>query len=132
MAIFFGTILYSCSMLIKWILVLLACLNFGYMAGDGAHALIKGDYIRPRSGRHAGELGPWSKLLEGIGLRPLSVGVKLGFLMWGLTGLVLVGLFVWQPAVYRNWLLVLNVCTLWYLWPGTFLSALQIALLFWI
>ncbi len=58
------------AVILKWTIILLAVLNFGYMLFDGSGALIKGDYIRPTRGEYAGQLGPWSKLVKAIGIKP--------------------------------------------------------------
>ena len=44
----------------------IAIINGGWMAVDGVRSLITGDYFAP-SGR-PGELGPWSFLVQAIGL----------------------------------------------------------------
>jgi hypothetical protein len=36
--------------ILKWIIVILSFVNAGYMFYDGTRAIIKGDYIRPKSG----------------------------------------------------------------------------------
>ncbi len=33
------------------------------MVVDGSRALVKGEYITPKSGSFAGNLGPWAKLV---------------------------------------------------------------------
>jgi len=115
--------------IIKWVVVFLAVLNFGYMTFDGSRALIKGDYIRPRSGTHAGQLGPWSKLVAKIGINPESRTMKVIFLTWGIAGLIITICFVLKINWAPNALIVINILSLWYLVPGTISSALQIALL---
>ena len=115
--------------IIKWVVVFLAVLNFGYMTFDGSRALIKGDYIRPRSGTHAGQLGPWSKLVAKIGINPESTTMKVIFLTWGIAGLIITICFVLKINWAPNALIVINILSLWYLVPGTISSALQIALL---
>ncbi|HET6996834.1 MAG TPA: hypothetical protein VFI06_17695 [Chitinophagaceae bacterium] len=115
--------------IIKWIVVLLAVMNFGYMAFDGGRALVKGDYIRPSSGTYAGQLGPWSKLVEKIGINPESTTMKVIFLAWGLIGLMITVCFILKMSWAPNALIVINILSLWYLIPGTVSSTLQIILL---
>lgn len=117
------------AVIIKWIVVFLAVLNFGYMVFDGSRALIKGDYIRPQSGTYAGQLGPWSKLVSKIGINPDSTTMKIIFLVWGLTGLFIAVCFILKLSWAANGLIVINVLSLWYLVPGTISSAIQIVLL---
>jgi hypothetical protein len=118
------------AVIIKWVIVVLAVLNFGYMTFDGSRALVKGDYIRPKSGEYAGQLGPWSKLVEKIGINPESTMMKGIFLAWGLIGLTITVCYVLEMGWASNGLIVINVLSLWYLVPGTISSALQIILLF--
>jgi len=117
------------AVIIKWVIVLLAVLNFGYMAFDGGRALIKGDYIRPASGEYAGQLGPWSKLVSKIGINPESTTMKIIFVAWGLIGLSITVCYVLKKHWAANGLLAINFMSLWYLVPGTISSSLQIALL---
>ena len=115
--------------IIKWVVVLLAVMNFGYMAFDGGRALITGDYIRPKSGVYAGQLGPWTKIVTKAGIKPESTAMKFIFLIWGLTGLVITTGFILKMHWATNGLILINVLSLWYLIPGTISSALQIVLL---
>lgn len=115
--------------IIKWVVVLLAILNFGYMTYDGGRALVKGDYIRPQSGAYAGKLGPWSKIVTKIGMDPESTAMKTVFLIWGLIGLVITFCFVLNMQWATKGLIAMNILSLWYLVPGTISSGLQIILL---
>ena len=115
--------------ILKWFVIVSAVMNFGFMTFDGARGLIIGDYIRPTSGEYAGQLGPWSKMVKSIGIDPESTSMKMIFLVWGLSGLAITFCF----AVNLGWswkgMLIINICSLWYLVPGTGLSVLQIILL---
>jgi hypothetical protein len=115
--------------ILKWCIVLLAVLQFGFMAFDGGRALVKGDYIRPQTGAHAGQLGPWSKIVSSVGIDPEGQLMKLVFVLWGITGLVLTYRFAKDPQDGLMPLLLLDVCSLWYLMVGTFSSAIQIIVL---
>jgi hypothetical protein len=117
------------TVIIKWVVVFLAAMNFGYMTFDGSRALIKGDYIRPRSGTYARQLGPWSKIVARIGINPESTTMKVVFLIWGLTGLFITVCFILKMSWAANGLVVINILSLWYLVPGTISSAIQIVLL---
>jgi hypothetical protein len=117
------------AIIIKWVIVVLAVMNFGYMTFDGSRALIKGDYIRPRSGTYAGQLGPWAKLVAAIGIKPESTIMKSLFLFWGLTGLVITVSFILNTGWSANALIIINILSLWYLVPGTISSGLQVILL---
>jgi hypothetical protein len=114
---------------LKWIVILLATINFSFMTFDGARALVKGDYIRPASGQYAGQLGPWSKLVKQYGIEPESNAMKTIFVVLGITGIAITICY----ALSINWswkaMIFLNVLSLWYLFAGTFSSVLQIILL---
>jgi hypothetical protein len=117
------------ALIIKWIIVILAILNFGFMAFDGSRALIKGDYIRPQSGEYAGQLGLWSRLVKSIGISPESTAMKSVFLIWGIAGLIITCCYILNLSWAKNGMIVMNILSLWYLVPGTVSSVLQIILL---
>jgi hypothetical protein len=109
--------------------VALCLLQGGFMAFDGARALAVGSYITPSSGEHAGQLGPWTRPVGVVGIRPESTAMKLIFVVLGMLWVV-TGIGV---AVQASWVwplgLVLSVATLWYLIPGTVVSLLVLVLL---
>ncbi len=115
--------------ILKWIVIILAVLNFGYMLFDGSRALIKGDYIRPTEGEYAGQLGPWNGIVKFIGIDPQSTLMKMIFVLWGLMGIILTICFGLNYQWAWKALLIMNICLLWYLWMGTGLSIIQIILL---
>ncbi len=114
---------------LKWLVIFFAILNFGFMSIDGIRGLIVGEYVKPKSGKYAGQLGPWSKIVESIGIKPKSTLMKAIFVSFGFSGLILTYCF----AINLEWawkgLLAVSVCSLWYLVPGTILNILQISLL---
>ena len=111
------------AVIIKWVVVLLGVMNFGYMAFDGGRALVKGDYIRPKSGAYAGKLGPWTKIVIKAGINPESTAMKVIFLSWGLIGLAITIGFILKMHWAANGLILINILSLWYLIPGTISSA---------
>jgi len=115
--------------ILKWCIVLLAVLQFGFMAFDGSRALIKGDYIRPKTGEYAGQLGPWSKITMAVGINPEGNFMKVLFVLWGVAGLWLTYRFIQNPTGALMSLLIFDACTLWYLTVGTVSSVIQIVLL---
>lgn len=115
--------------MMKWLVILAATINYGFMTFDGARGLVIGDYIRPSSGEYAGQLGPWSELVEATGLDPVSDSMKLLFLIWGSAGLFVTGCFTKSLPWSRNGMMLMSISSLWYLVPGTILSLLQIILL---
>ena len=114
---------------IGWIVVLLAIVESGWFTYDGAHALITGDYVTPESGDYAGQLGPWSKLVEAIGLEPRSTLVFVGHLILGIVGLCTTACFVLRVSWARTGMLLVALLGMWYLPFGTLLSVIQFGLL---
>lgn len=115
--------------ILKWVIGVLGIINFGFMNFDGARALLVGDYVRPESGEYAGQLGPWSSLVTQIGIEPESDLMKWTFLLWGAIGLVLSVSIIMNIKFAPRALLILSVLTLWYLVPGTIISAIMSILL---
>ncbi len=114
---------------LKWIIIILAVLNFGFMTVDGSRALIVGDYFRPETGEYAGQLGPWATLVSAIGINPESALMKSIFIAWGALGLILTVSFAMRVRRADNALLFFNLASLWYLVAGTLSSSLQVILL---
>lgn len=115
--------------ILKWIVIILATLNFGYMCYDGSRGLIQGDYVRPETGEHAGQLGPWVNVVTGIGIEPESTLMKSIFLVWGGAGLILMVCYAMEIRKSDKVLMVFNIASLWYLVAGTLSSAIQVILL---
>ena len=111
------------------IVLLLAVIEAGWLAFDGSRALIVGDYVTPRSGPHAGQLGAWSKLVAAVGIEPRSALMKVVHLGLGLAWLVVAGSFAAGQAWGAKGMMVCAVLGLWYLPIGTALSLAQIVLL---
>ena len=107
---------------------LLCAVQGGYMVFDGVRAFVVGSYLTPRSGTHAGELGPWARLVRKVGIQPESAAMKTTFVVLG-SG-YLVAAVAWAlGAAWGPWLgVVLAVGTLWYLIPGTVISVLVLLL----
>src|SRR5208283_4743444 len=89
----------------RWVTSVLCVLLGGYMAVDGVHALVTGDYITASSGAYAGKLGPWALLLQSVHLDPHSLAVKLAFVVFGLIWLfhasrVYAGRVMLRPTVF--------------------------------
>jgi hypothetical protein len=114
---------------LKWIIIFLSLLNAGHMTFDGLRALILGDYIRPKSGEYAGQLGPWTKLAERLGIDPMSALMKSVFVVFGIIGLVLTIAFILDLTWSWSALLIYNIAASWNLYFGTASSVIQILLL---
>ena len=116
-------------MFLRWIIVVVAFIAAGWLAFDGAHALVTGNYVTQRSGPHAGQLGPWSKLLTAMALDPRSLFVKWLHLVIGTAWLGAIVAFAFR--VRRAWgaMLVGAIAGLWYVPFGTLISLIVIGLL---
>jgi hypothetical protein len=114
---------------LRWVVLLLAVLEGGWLAFDGGRALIVGDYVTPRSGAHAGQLGPWSRVVSAVGIAPRSTLMKSIHLILGIAWLVVLVCFAFRLPWAWSGMIVCAVLGLWYLPFGTVLSTLQIVLL---
>jgi hypothetical protein len=113
----------------RLLVALLAVVEAGWLAFDGVHALVTGDYVTPASGLHAGQLGPWADLVGAVGLEPRSTLVKSIHVALGTGWLVTLSLWAAGAAGARRALIVAAALGLWYVPFGTLLGVAQIALL---
>ncbi|HET9909517.1 MAG TPA: hypothetical protein VFQ23_22915 [Anaerolineales bacterium] len=113
-----------------WVVVILVALTAGWMLFDGTRALIAGDYVTPKSGKYAGQLGPWSNLVKAIGIEPRSTSMKLIFVGYGLTALIVLACFMFGLSWARTVLIIVCILGLWYLPIGTMTNLIALALLF--
>jgi len=118
-----------------WVRVALVALGLvegAWMTFDGTRALTMGDYVTPSSGVHAGQLGPWNYVVSAIGIPPRSTAMKLIFVVYGLSWLIIaLGLALragWaSPAMF-----IAALATLWYLPVGTIFGVIQLVGLIWL
>ncbi len=109
-------------------IIILALIEGLWMGFDGTRALTVGDYITPRSGARAGELGPWHYVVESVGIAPRSVLMKIIFIAFGLAWLIIAGALLRRVPWAVNATLIAAVLTLWYLPVGTAFGVIEIAL----
>jgi len=114
---------------LDWMILGLAFIEGGWLAFDGGHAFVTGDYVTPQSGKFAGQLGPWSKIVSAVGIEPRSTLMKSIHLVLGFTWLVVMVCFAIQLPWGWWGMLTCAILGLWYLPFGTLLSVIQIALL---
>jgi hypothetical protein len=114
---------------LDWIVLVLAFVEAGWLAFDGGRALVVGDYVTPRSGRFAGQLGPWSKVVSTVGIEPRSTLMKSIHLGLGVVWLATMTCFAIGFGWARWGMIICATAALWYLPFGTLLSVIQIALL---
>lgn len=117
------------AMAIRVAILAIAALVGGWLSFDGTRALVRGDYTTPASGPHAGELGPWARVVSAVGLEPRSTGVKAAHVVLGLAWLASAMAFLCNPAAGRIALGVSSICTLWYLPIGTVLAIAELVML---
>lgn len=114
---------------LRWVVIALAVFEAGYMAVDGGRALVTGEYITPSSGEYEGQLGPWTKIVEAIGIAPSSTLMKTIFVVYGLVWLGIAAAFAARLPYSWGLMLAAAIGSLWYLIIGTVASAIMIALL---
>ena len=113
----------------KWVVVILVVFNAAWMAFDGSRALIVGDYVTPKSGQYAGQLGPWAQVVEAVGIPPRSTAMKLIFVVYGLAAII-VGVGFAMELPWAWWGLVITaVFGSWYLPIGTIINVIALILL---
>jgi hypothetical protein len=95
-----------------------------FMTFDGSRGLLVGDYLTPQSGRFAGQPGPWSNVVNSVGIPPRSTTMKVIVLVFGLAWLVAAVTFAQRVPGSIALLMFMAVATLWYVPVGTLMSAL--------
>jgi hypothetical protein len=113
----------------RWIILMLALSMGGWMAFDGVRALLVGNYITPKTGARAGQLGPWSHIVSAIGIEPRSSLMKCIFVAYGLAWLAMLASFALGARGAGRAMLVLALASLWYVPLGTVFSIVIILLL---
>jgi hypothetical protein len=114
---------------LKWFIAALVLLDAGWFVFDGVHALTRGDYVTPKSGPYAGQLGPWSKVVAAVGIEPRSTAMKRIFVGYGAVWLAITVCFLAGMGWAWWGMLLAALGALWYLPFGTMLSVLQVILL---
>ena len=64
--------------------ILLAVLEAGWIAFDGARALVTGNYLKPRLGAYGGHLGEWTRVASALGAPPRSAAAKWALIGYGM------------------------------------------------
>ena len=112
----------------KWIAIALALFQGAWLTFDGGRALIVGDYVTPKSGPRAGQLGPWSRVVSALGINPRGGFMKGLHLFLGVAWLAALILLLVRPETGRWLALGCGVATLWYLPIGTVVSVIVLVL----
>lgn len=112
-----------------WVILGLVVFTAGWMLFDGARALIVGDYVTPKAGEYAGQLGPWSNLVATLGIEPRSTLMKSIFVVYGFITLAVAASFALGFSRSRVAIAVVCILGLWYLPFGTVANVIALVLL---
>lgn len=113
----------------RWIVAVCALTVAGWFVFDGVHAVITGDYVTPSSGRFAGQLGPWARLVDLVGIDPRSTLMHVIFIAYGALWLPVIPLYLLKLPLTRLLMLAMAIGALWYIPFGTALCLVQIVLI---
>ena len=100
-----------------------------WLTFDGTRALVTGEYVTPKTGPYAGQLGHWAKVVRAVGIDPKSTGVNIAHVSIGLGWLVSLGGFAARADWARSALMACSVASLWYLPVGTLIGGVTLAIL---
>ena len=113
-----------------WVVLGLILFTAGWMLFDGLRALITGDYVTPATGEYAGKLGPWSNLVNAIGIEPRSTLMKSIFFVYGFIALAVAVSFGLGLSWARGAMVIVCILGLWYLPFGTVANGIALIFLF--
>lgn len=115
---------------LRWLVVVLGAFLGSWLTFDGARALAVGDYVTPRSGPHAGRLGPWSQLVVALGIEPRSPLMKWVHVTLGVLWLAASIGFALGMRAWAWWgLVACALASLWYLPVGTVVAVIELVVL---
>jgi hypothetical protein len=112
-----------------WLSLLLIASSASWMTFDGTRALIVGDYVTPQTSEYAGQLGPWSNLVQALGIEPRSLLMKLIFVIQGIATLTIIVSYILNRPWARTALLAAMLLGFWYLPIGTLVNLIALILL---
>jgi hypothetical protein len=115
---------------VKFVVALIALVMGGWLSFDGSRAFVAGDYVTPKTGPGAGQLGPWSKIVSAVGIDPRSSVAKGLHVALGILWLIALAALFIRPQFGWYALAATSVLSLWYLPLGTVLSVIELCLLF--
>jgi len=117
---------------VRLALVALGLVEGAWMTFDGTRALTVGDYVTPSSGARAGQLGPWSHVVTAVGILPRSTTMKMIFVVYGLSWLIIALGLAFRSGWALPAMLIAALATLWYLPVGTIFGIVQLMGLIWL
>jgi len=112
--------------------LVLGLVEGAWMTFDGTRALTVGDYVTPSNGTRAGELGPWSRIVSAVGIPPRSTAMKLIFVAFGISWLIVTVALAFRANWALSAMLITAIATLWYAPVGTIFGIVQILALTWL
>src|SRR5262245_61529004 len=115
--------------LLRATVLLCALVEAGWMAFDGTQALVSGRLVTPKSGAHAGQLGPWRHAVTFIGINPDGRAMQVVFAVYGWVWLGMAVAFAFRVTGSWTPMLLLAAGALWYLPIGTVFSVIQVVVL---
>jgi hypothetical protein len=117
---------------VRLAVVALGLVEGAWMTFDGTRALTVGDYVTLSSGAHAGQLGPWNYVVRAVGIPPRSTAMKLIFVIYGLSWLLIALGLAYHSAWALRAMLIAAIATLWYLPVGTIFGIVELVGLIWL
>jgi len=110
-------------------IVLLAALEAGWIAFDGARALVTGDYLKLRVGAYGGSLGEWTRIASALGVPPRSAAAKWALIGYGAAWLS--AIYAFARGAGRSWWVMFVAAggALWYSSLAVPISLAQMLLL---
>jgi hypothetical protein len=114
---------------LRLVIILLAFVEAGLMAFDGTRALVVGEFITPKSGPYAGQVGPWRFIVQRVGVNPTGTPMKVAFAVIGWAWLTIAAGFAAGQPWSLPAMLAAAIATVWFLPFGTVFSVVQIVLL---
>ena len=110
-------------------IVLIAVLEAGWIAFDGARALATGEYLTPRIGSYGGHLGEWTRVASTLGAPPRSAAARKALLGYGIVWLLVACAYAREAGGAWWGMFVLAAGALWYSILAVPLSLAQMLLL---
>lgn len=97
-----------------WVVLVLVLFTGGYMVFDAVYAFATGGYVAPASGA----LGPWTYVVEAVGIDAEGDVMKVIFIVWGINWSALALLHVHRPDRWWIPLTIWSFASAWYLVVG--------------
>ena len=100
--------------LLRFLILLLATLEAGWIAFDGAHALATGRYLRPRIGSFRAGTGSWTQVASALGVPARTSKAKWALIGFGAGWLILIVAYARGAAAAWWGMLIAALAATWY------------------